>query len=456
MGIGVSSWRLAKAVARTGQLGVVSGTAIDLLLTRRLQDGDPGGHMRRALAAFPYPRMSQAILDRYFVEGGIGAEQAYRQKPMIGLQPSRQAAELLVAANFVEVFLAREGHDGLIGINFLQKIQTPTLASIYGAMLAGVAVVIIGAGIPRSIPGILDGLARGESVELKLDTTGPSSDFLMRFDPAEFVGGTPPQLERPAFFPIVSSNLLAKTMVKKANGTVDGLIVEGQTAGGHNAPPRGQQRLDERGEPIYGERDVVDLGAVADLGVPFWLAGSLGSPEGLAEAQSYGAAGIQVGTPFAFCAESDIREDIKRDVHRRTRNGGVRVVTDPQASPTGFPFKVLQLDGTSSDREVYEARQRVCDLGYLREAYELEDGSLGWRCAGEPLDAWVQKGGSIEAAEGRMCLCNSLTANVGHPQKRDNPGPEPTLITSGDSIEQISLFEPGYTASDVVRYLLND
>lgn len=53
MGVAVSDWRLARAVSLTGQLGVVSGTAVDVLMTRRLQSGDPGGHVRRALAAFP-------------------------------------------------------------------------------------------------------------------------------------------------------------------------------------------------------------------------------------------------------------------------------------------------------------------------------------------------------------------------------------------------------------------
>ena len=38
MGVGVSSWRLARAVSALGQLGVVSGTALDQVLARRLQD----------------------------------------------------------------------------------------------------------------------------------------------------------------------------------------------------------------------------------------------------------------------------------------------------------------------------------------------------------------------------------------------------------------------------------
>ena len=70
MGVGVSGWRLARAVSSLGQLGVAAGTALDVVLARRLQDGDPGGHVRRALSRFPFPRAAARILDRYFVEGG--------------------------------------------------------------------------------------------------------------------------------------------------------------------------------------------------------------------------------------------------------------------------------------------------------------------------------------------------------------------------------------------------
>ncbi|MBA4158577.1 MAG: nitronate monooxygenase, partial [Gemmatimonadetes bacterium] len=65
MGVGVSNWVLAKAVSLRGQLGVVSGTALDTLFVRRLQDGDVGGHVRRALEHFPIPEVSAEILTRY-------------------------------------------------------------------------------------------------------------------------------------------------------------------------------------------------------------------------------------------------------------------------------------------------------------------------------------------------------------------------------------------------------
>jgi NAD(P)H-dependent flavin oxidoreductase YrpB (nitropropane dioxygenase family) len=52
----------------------------------------------------------------------------------------------------------------MVGINLLEKVQMPTLASLYGAMLAGVDVVLMGAGIPTQIAGILDKLSNHEPV----------------------------------------------------------------------------------------------------------------------------------------------------------------------------------------------------------------------------------------------------------------------------------------------------
>ena len=149
MGVAVSSWPLARAVAAAGQMGVVSGTALDVVFARRLQLGDPGRQLRQALAAFPYPAMAKRILDRYYVPGGKSPDEAFRPCPLPSHTPSHEQLELLVAANFVEVYLAKAGHHGPVGINFLEKIQTPLLPSLFGAMLAGVDYVLMGAGIPR-------------------------------------------------------------------------------------------------------------------------------------------------------------------------------------------------------------------------------------------------------------------------------------------------------------------
>ncbi len=96
MGVAVSSWRLASAVARTGQLGVVSGTALDTVLARRLQDGDPDGSARRALAAFPVPAIADRALARYFRDGGRPPGAPYTPSPRLALRQNRKAQELAV------------------------------------------------------------------------------------------------------------------------------------------------------------------------------------------------------------------------------------------------------------------------------------------------------------------------------------------------------------------------
>jgi nitronate monooxygenase len=247
-------------------------------------------------------------------------------------------------------------------------------------------------------------------------------------------------------------------LARKASGRVGGFVVEGPTAGGHNAPPRGEQAFNARGEPVYGERDVVDLAAMRGLGLPFWLAGSYGSPKQVAAALDAGAAGVQVGTAFAFCAESGLPDDVKRRVLAQSRAGSLEVFTDPLASPTGFPFKVLQLDGTLSAAEAYAERTRACDLGFLRQAYRREDGTIGWRCPGERCESYVQKGGAVEETAGRKCLCNALLANIGLGQVRPDGRVEHPLFTCGDDVNRIAEFAaPGqstpYTALDVVHRL---
>jgi NAD(P)H-dependent flavin oxidoreductase YrpB (nitropropane dioxygenase family) len=358
-------------------------------------------------------------------------------------------------ANFVEVFLAKEGHGGVVGINLLTKVQMPNIASLYGAMLAGVDYVLMGAGIPREIPGVLDALSRHEAATMRFDVEGaPSTDpVFLTLDPAELGADTSLPLKRPAFLPIVSANSLATTLARKANGAVQGFIVEGPTAGGHNAPPRGEMRLNDKGEPIYGERDAVDLDKLKELGLPFWLAGGTGSPARLAEALALGATGIQVGTLFAFASESGFEANLKRDVLAHAARGEVEVITDPRASPTGYPFKVVRWAGdVTSNNE----RARKCDLGYLRIAYRRDDGRTDYRCAAEPVGDYVRKGGNEADTVGRRCLCNALTSNIGQAQLRDESPDEPPLLTSGDDLATIAGFLAGrdsYSADDVIDYL---
>ena len=458
MGAGVSAWQLARAVSQTGQLGVVSGTALDLILARRLQDGDADGDARRALAQFPDQAMAQRVLDRFFLEGGRAEGQPYRPVDKMTLRQTARSQELTVVANFAEVWLAKEGHDGVVGVNLLEKIQLATPAAVLGAMLANVDAVLMGAGVPRDIPKLLTDLAEGRVGGIGIDVHGADQPYRIEIDPSEVLAIPVPSLKRPAFLAIVSAAVLASYLARDDSTRPDGFVIEGPPAGGHNAPPRGQLVLDDSNEPVYGPRDEVSLSQIAALGLPFWLAGAYGTPERLVEARKQGAAGVQVGTLFALCEESGLTPELRNQIVAQLSDHTLRVRTDPLASPTGFPFKVVQLEDSLSDGEVYEERTRLCDLSYLRTPYVSESGDIGYRCPSEPIAIFERKGGDLDDTVGRTCLCNALTANVGLGQTRKSGYSEPPLVTLGSDVDSAQAmwlrFGDTWHAADVVDWLI--
>jgi NAD(P)H-dependent flavin oxidoreductase YrpB (nitropropane dioxygenase family) len=458
MGVGVSGWRLARAVSTTGQLGVVSGTMIDVVIARQLQLGDQGCHLRRALAAYPCQEVARRFLDRYFIPGGKAADAAYKTVPMSSLPPSKPSLEFSILSTFVSIWLAKENHDGVVGLNLLEKSQIPTMPLLYGAMLAGVDFVLMGAGIPRQIPGVLDRLAENLTAELRLDVTGATEPVILTFDPPAACGFVSPPLKRPKFLAVVSSPVLAENLRRKASGKVDGFVVEFPTAGGHNAPPRGGVTLGDTGEPVYGPRDQIDVGKFRDIGLPFWLAGGFGQAGKLREARALGATGIQVGTAFALSGESGFDPGLKSKILDSIRRQNLRIFTDPAASPTGFPFKVANVPGTLAESGIYDCRDRICDIGVLRELFMKADGSVGFRCSAEPVDTYVAKGGDVSRTIGAKCLCNSLGASIGLGQPRSDGAVEAPIVTLGDDIASIRALLPegsgGYSAGELIGCLL--
>ena len=478
MGVAISGWRLARSVSVLGQLGVVSGTALDVLLARRLQDGDPDGDIRRAVAAFPVPAVAQWVLDAYYVPGGLDADAMYRPVPRHTVASSSRLVELTVLANFVEVWLAKEGHPGRVGINYLKKIDLPLPASMYGALLAGVDDVLVGAGSPAEIPALLRALARHEDVTLSTKVQLARSDEdlgTVAFSPRGVFGSSTVasfgSLRVPRMTAIVASVDLAAGLAADPVTRPDGFVVEGPSAGGHNAPPRGPRRIDAEGQPVYDDRDVVDIEQIVALGLPVWLAGSYGSPSRLLEALALGAAGIQVGTAFAYCDESGMSPALRQAALTALDEGSLKVRADWRASPTGFPFHVAELPQTWTDPAAVAERAPVCDLGVLRSPYRTDAGEVDYRCPAEPLPAYLRKGGREANVEGRVCLCNALFATAGHPSRRRGGVVEPPLLTSGSDLAPVvellrrhreasgaaageASYAPRYSAADVITYLL--
>ncbi len=461
MGVAVSSWQLAREVSRAGQLGVISGTAMDSVLARRLQDGDEGGHMRRALAAFPSATMAARILERYYIEGGKAPDEPYRPVPKLTVDNSRAAQELGVVANFCEVWLAKEGHNGVVGINCLEKLQMATPSALLGAVLAEADYVLMGAGIPREIPRLLTDLTAGRVGSITADVSGGTGHWTIEIDPVALLGDDlPATLRRPSFLAIISADALAGYLARDESIRPDGFVVEGPRAGGHSAPPRGRLQLDPAGEPVYGPRDDVNLAKMVAVGLPFWLAGGYGTPDKVAEALASGAAGVQVGTLFAMARESGLTDANRRVVLERLREYDLQVRNDPRASPTGFPFKAAEVEGTIGHPQTYHDRPRLCDLSYLRSPYEKPDGTLGYRCASEPEHMYLKKGGNIEDTLDRKCLCNGLMATIGLGQTRKDGYCEADLITLGQDLDGahdlISRFPDGWTAHQALSWLLGE
>lgn len=481
MGVNISCWRLARIVSMMGGLGVVSGTALEFVYPRVLQNGDPGGNIRRAFneLARRLPSLSEQLsrlVDKYYIEGGKSADKPYKAAPggklvrIDGIsgpdsfwEQARELQVLTIAANFAEVWLAKEGHQGKVGINFLRKVERPLVYALYGAMLAGASYVVVGAGNPSELPGLIATLSRHEPASLALKVYGTrsgSGDFRIMIRPDSLGAGRAGELEQPKFLAIVSSFTLAQALASDPATRPYGFIVEGPEAGGHSAPPA-KMRFDAQGQPIllYTEEDSADIGAIAELGLPFWLAGSYGRPERIRQALAMGATGIQFGTPAALSGQSCLAPELKaRALQLLARNE--LTVMNTMVSPTGFPFKVAQLPGTLSDKTVYQARKRVCDIGLLQANYVTPDGGLGYRCPAEPVDEFVRKGGRIQNTVGRGCLCNGLLAATGLPQVRAEGCVEPAIVTLGDDFqtarELLAQLPPGqetYTIGKLIQFL---
>jgi NAD(P)H-dependent flavin oxidoreductase YrpB (nitropropane dioxygenase family) len=444
MGAGVSGNKLAGEVARNNATGIVSVTFSGGLLARMLQDGNRD--VLEAVKSYPMPEIADEIIDRYYIEDGRH-DNPYRSVPMFGYKPDTMAADLAVVGAYSLVWQARKlaQQKGHVGINLLTKIQEPTIHTIYGAMQAGTELVTMGAGIPAKIPKDIGMLATGQSVSFPINVDGAKpGEYSVDFDPSRY-DASGSELVVPRFIAIITNDILA-TKLMKEEVPPDGFIVEDPNAGGHNAPPRKKNNFDEKGQPVYSDRDYANLDKLKLLDIPFWLAGGYGNPEGLQKAKSLGAVGIQAGSIFAVTDESNLDPIIKQSVIGKVRSGkDVRVITDFLASPTGFPFKVLEHPDTLSDPVIYGERKRVCDIGFLRQAIEVDyvDPKTGipgkrvvYRCPAESVEDFVKKGGDKDDTYRRVCLCNALLSAIGQGQRRKDGYVEPPIITLGDNVNE--------------------
>jgi nitronate monooxygenase len=499
MGVYVSNWRLARTVAmqRPGvTAGTVSGTALDIVYVRLLQLGDPGHHARRALHALDDTfgvAIGSGIIERYFIDGGKAPGARFRSAPMqiastlggrqivpdptdaskaMQLKLADDVIELLIATGFAEVWLAKQGHHGKIFINFLNKIELPLIYALYGAMLAGVDGIIVGAGNPEGLPALCKQLAEHAEVshEISVVYRKTGEEFSLVFNPRQLAGGkfAARRLSAPVFLAIVSLERLVQALAESETAPPDGFIIEHHTAGGHNANPLGPMVKDGLGQPTYDGRDEADMAAIRAIDKPFWMAGGYGSGPKLQEALAAGAKGVQVGTAFALAEESGMKPEYRSAILAALRDGvdDADLVRTTTFSPTGFPFKVAQLPETLSDDDVYEGRRRICDIGMLHQPGlskpdEHGQRTLFRRCPAGPIDTYIKKRGLQRNTDERRCLCNGLLACVGLGQVKESQGErveEPAIVTLGNHLEGVRRLsrqgQTRYHVHDVVEDIL--
>ncbi|MBX3148013.1 MAG: hypothetical protein KF785_14705 [Gemmatimonadales bacterium] len=277
---GAAGWRLASAVSRAGQLGVVSGNHVEAFLIRHLQAGDPGGRIRRLMADFPYHDLATRVQQSCFA----GRRPAATGESLLAAcrrAASTDPAGLAALAAFVEVGLAKEGHDAPVGISLTIGEGVPNLAVLYGAILAGVDAVLIQGQLPRGFRNALERLAQHELVSIKLPTRGPViGPDTVSFDPRQ-LGPLPRQRAfRPWLIPIVGPRAIESTLDASP---VDGVVVD-------------------CGLPEEG--DDCRLSQLGERGIPYWTEGV--RSKGCANAQCRSAAaGIYIRNLFAWCEEAD-------------------------------------------------------------------------------------------------------------------------------------------------------
>jgi NAD(P)H-dependent flavin oxidoreductase YrpB (nitropropane dioxygenase family) len=224
---------------------------------------------------------------------------------------------------------------------------------------------------------------------------------------------------------------------------------------------------DGKGQPVYSALDEPDLQVIRQVGLPFWLAGGYGSREKSQQALAAGATGIQVGSNFALAEESGMKSTYRLAIlnELKMETDEAALVQTTLFSPTGYPFKVVQLPGTLADETVYAERPRVCDIGLLQQVGLGKPGADGtrrlfWRCAAAPVEGFISKRGLQHNTADRRCLCNGLLACAGLGQViPDGQQPEePAIVTLGNHLEGVRRLSRNgqrpYWVRDVVGDLL--
>jgi nitronate monooxygenase len=310
MGIGISLARLAKAVAKRGGIGTISSAGLDLLVSKRIK--------RKV--------------------------------------NSRQAAAIEVAE--------AKNEGGCIAINIMVAVQKDFNDSILGAIEGGVDAIILGAGLPTTLP-----------------ETVSEADV--------------------ALIPIVSSvkalRIIYKRWTDRYKRSPDAVVLEGPLAGGHLGFAFSDVSKDEfRLENIFGP---VKEFARTHGDFPVIVAGGIYYHEDILRwVNEIGADGVQMGTRFAATIESGASDSFKQAIIDCKEKD--IIIAEKPGSPCGLPFRII---GTSSGYQTALNKTRLpkCNRGFVLR--KDDDGNFTVCTAKDSQDDF--------------CICNVLLSAHGYTDK---------------------------------------
>ncbi|HEY1392890.1 MAG TPA: nitronate monooxygenase family protein [Methylibium sp.] len=244
---------------------------------------------------------------------------------------------------------ALAGPCGLLAMNVMRAVGEYA-AYVQRSLRAGIDAIVVGAGLPLDLPDMA----------------------------AEYPGT--------ALIPILSDARGVQLVVKKwerKKRMPDAIVLEHPAyAGGH----LGAARIEDLQDPRFDfERAVPETLAVLraagiEASTPVIAAGGIRSLEDIKRVVGLGAAGVQLGTPFAVTCESDAHPEFKRVLAEAKEEDKLEFtsVAGLPARAVATPWLKAYLRAESKLSAVAHVKQRCTKVFDCLAQCGLRDGKAGW------------------------------------------------------------------------------
>jgi len=316
MGVGVSAHRLAGAVAAQGGVGTLS--SVDLR------------------------RHHPDLMERTTGLASRVGQDADTKRQI-------DAANLEAVAREIHAARAASGGRGLLAMNVMRAVSDYA-AYVRRSLEAGIDMVVVGAGLPLDLPELAADHPKALLVPILSDSRGVA--------------------------------LVVKKWERKKR-LPDAIVIEHpRLAGGHLGAARIADLNDPRFEFDRVIPESLDFLRKAGLEgqIPLIAAGGIRTCEDIARLQALGAAGVQLGTPFAVTTEGDASDGFKR-VLAEARDEDLVEFTSVAGLPAravATPWLKAYLKIEPRLQAVAHAKARCTKAFDCLAQCGLRDGTPGW------------------------------------------------------------------------------